>query len=951
MSEMDTAAWQRAKVLMADALERPPAERDAFLRSQCSDADLLQQILELLRHADPASPFLEPPQDARDALSPGTELGPYTIVDLLGRGGMGEVYRARDVRLGRDVAIKVLPGAFAKDPDRVARFEREARAVAALSHPNVLAVFDTGVYLSHPFVVTELLEGQTLTERLAGGALPVRKAIDWGAQIARGLAAAHGKGVTHRDIKPDNVFITTDGLAKILDFGLAQTMAPTTAGTVTALPITDAGMVIGTVGYMSPEQVRGEPIDPRSDLFSFGAVLYEMLTGQRAFRRDTPAETMTAILREEPPDVSAVRAQVGAAIDRIVNHCLEKIPAERFQSARDVAFALDSLSGSGATQTGGMAIAAAVRSGRVRERIAWAAVAVALAAALIARVWAPGFQDAAPPYLATIPLPVGITLPADAPAGRRIAMSPDGRHLAFVGSATGQRNKLWLQALDEPSAKPAEGSDGAQGPFWSADSRFVAFRVGDQLMKASIAGGAATIIGPTRGSGTWNAADVILAGDESDKLLGGDIRIISRTGGEPSPLLTALPSEILLFPTFLPDGQHFLFTAGRSSSDAGLYVGRLGSNERPQLYRARVEIDHGNVFYASGYLVAVRDQNVVAVRFDLKRMALGTDWTSLGGPVEIDPMAGGSAAFSVSQTGVLVYQPSSASSSSRLVWFDRHGAQLSVLGDEADFSNLELSPDGSQLLVSIPDPVAQAGDIWIVETTRGGRTRMTIDASDERSAVWSTDGSSVVYTSKGLDLYTKPLGSSDEKPFLVDGVSKDPRGFSPDGRFFLYRASGRTTGSDLWVRPMEKGGKPHALLNSPFNENAAMFSPDGRWLAYSSDESGRNEVYVTSFPSGAGKWRISTDGGTFPRWRRDGKEMFYLSRDGHMMSVAVKGAGAAFTSANAEELFQTNLAHRPGPPYDVSADGERFVINTRLASNAPPSLTVVVNWPQIAVRK
>ena len=874
---------------------------------------------------------------------------------------MGEVYRARDARLDRDVAIKVLPAAFAQDADRIARFEREAKAIAALSHPNVLAVFDTGLHDGHAYVVTELLEGDTLAARLKAGPLPLRKAIDWGSQVARGLAAAHDKGVIHRDLKPDNIFITADGHAKILDFGLAKALDPVPQGfspaaaTMAVAPITDAGMVMGTVGYMSPEQVRGQAIDARSDLFSFGAVLYEMLTGERAFRRDTGPETMTAILRDDPPDVSATRTQLTPALDRIVRHCLEKQPTERFQTARDVAFALDALSGSGATPASGAAPVTAHGTRITTERIAWSALVLTLAAAIaVLSLKSDGQGVAPPPYIATILLPDGVSLPTGLAQGRKLAISPDGRQLAFVGTSNDRRRpRLWLHSLDRGSATVVDGSEGASGPFWSPDSRFVAFRIGNQLMRARAAGGAATLVGLTSGSGTWNADDVIVVDDENNATgLKGSaaLRMISKNGGDASDVLRAEAGNRILFPSFLPDGQHFLFTYGSPLfPDTGLYLGHLGSPDRTLLARARFEQDAVNVLYAAGQIVSVRNRQIVARSFDPTRFVVGGDVNTIAGPV--DAAIPGSAAFSVSHTGVLVYQPSSSRQGARLAWFDRRGRQVSVLGDEGEYTNVELSPDGSQLLVALPDRALGTRDIWVVDVARGVRTRLTFDPSEERSAVWTADGKGVVYTSKGLNLYTRTVGAGTETPFIIDGVSKDPRGFSPDGRFFAYRATGPRSGNDLWIRPTDGDHTPYPFLSTPFDETEAVFSPDGKWLAYQSEESGRSEVYVTSFPSGSGKWQISTVGGAFPRWRRDGKELFYLAPDNRMMSTRVSGAAGTFTVAAAEPLFLTTAMPGPGFPYDVSLDGERFVINSAISSSAPPMLTIVFNWPQLLTKQ
>lgn len=892
------------------------------------------------------------------ALPAGTRIGPYEITALIGAGGMGEVYRARDTRLNRDVAVKVLPAAFADDADRVARFEQEARVIAALSHPNVLSVFDTGLADSEDsarrlYVVTELLEGQTLGERLKSGAMPVRKATDIAGQIARGLAAAHDKGIVHRDLKPDNVFVSSAGHVKILDFGLARTIAPAGAEETRAA-ITDAGTVLGTVGYMAPEQVRGQPVDARADLFALGAVLYEMLTGRRAFQQPTAAETMTAILKDDPPDLAVARADLNPALDRIVQHCLEKDPAERFQTARDVAFALGSLSGSAVTPLSGAGGALSRRRWRTRyERTAWAIVTVLLIGALIwmrALSHSPNDGFAAPHY-ATVLLPEGVTLPGDQPAGHRFAISPDGTRLAFLGTAD-RRTMLWLRSLNETSARLIEGSEGATGPFWSPDGRILAFRQKDQLMKLDAgSGGRAVAAGTLPGVGAWMRGpadeDLIFASRDADHT----IRLLNREGGTWTDLFTRASqvTEIYAYPAPLHDGRHFLFAYARPNepSSYGLYLGRIGSTEKTQIDRANLNVDSINSQYASGYLVSVSNLMVRARRFDPTTRTLERESVDIAGPVAGNART--SAAFSVSQNGVLAFQPIATREGSRLLLVERSGRVVRTLADTARYSNVELSPDGSRLVVSVPDETASR-DIWVVDLARGVRTRATYDPSEERSAVWGPDGKSLVYTSKGLDLYVRPLGAGAEATFLKDGRSKDPRAFSPDGAVFAYRVTGAATGNDIWTwRPADRH-EPTPFLVTPFDENYAAFSPDGRWMAYASDESGRPEVYVTAFPSGEGKWQISTGGGSFPRWRIDG-EIVYLGADNAMMVAKVKGAGSAVEVSAAEPLFQTSAVAGPGSPFDMTADGRYFVINSTIPSNAPASLSILYNWPALLKKR
>jgi eukaryotic-like serine/threonine-protein kinase len=890
----------------------------------------------------------------------GTKLGPYEVIARLGAGGMGEVYRARDARLDRQVAIKVLPAAVAEDAGRVARFEQEAKAIAALSHPNVLAVFDTGLVdtgrasARQLYVVTELLEGETLGERLRSGALPVRKSIDIAAQIARGLAAAHERGFVHRDLKPDNVFVTTAGHVKILDFGLARPVPVAEHGGLneTRVAMTDAGTILGTAGYMAPEQVQARQVDARADLFALGVVLYEMLAGRRAFLRDTPVETLTAVLNDDPPDPTTLRADVAPALGRIVHHCLEKSPDQRFQTARDVAFALEALSGSGATTRLGT-FAHAPRFGITRERLAWVTIVAGLAAALV-WLWA---APAAPPTSFTAPhrttllLPTGVTLPLYLDPAERFAISPDGTRLAFVGVAAGGGTRLWLQSLNEDGARVVEDSEGAAAPFWSPDSRIVAFRLANQMMKMDVAGGRPVAFGPMQHGAAWgrraSGEDVIVTAFDTDQAM--VLRGMSLGGGTTIDLSTPLAGvrEFHGYASLLPDGRHVLFAYGQEGNPStyGFYVSAIGSRVKTRVAATSSSLDHPNSLYASGQLLWARQQTITARAFDLETLTVEPTGRDVAGPIEAAPNR--SAAFSVSQNGVLVYQPMLAHTQSRLTVVDRSGKEVRTLADEGEYSNVELSPDGSRLAVSLPDPTTRMRDIWVVDMARGIRSRLTFDPSDERSAVWSRDGRSLGYTSKGLDLYTRPLGMGAESPLVKDGLSKDPRGWSPDGRYFLYRVTGPETRNDLWIKPLDGDQKPRPFLVTSFDENWAVFAPDGRWVAYASDESGRSEVYVTAFPSAEGKWQISTDGGRFPRWRADGKEIMYLSDEGNVTSVKVDTTGVSPSISPAVGLFKAMVLPLPGTPFDMSADGKLFVVNRAIVSKTPPSLVLVYNWPQL----
>lgn len=881
-------------------------------------------------------------------LAAGTRIGSYEIVGSLGAGGMGEVYRAKDPALGREVAIKVLPDAFAGDPDRLARFEREAKALAAINHPNIAQVY--GFEKAPAALVMELLEGRTLRDVLSEGPLPARKAIDYGAQLARGLAAAHDRGLIHRDLKPENIFVLTDGRIKILDFGLArQADTPISGATQTmtgAFRGTDPGTVMGTVGYMAPEQVRGAALDHRADLFALGAVIYEMIAGERAFRRDTAAETMTAILREDPPDLSSSRAHLSPAIDRIVRHCLEKNPIERFQTARDVAFALDSLSGSGSGS--GAAIAAEPVARSHRERWTWAAVVAALLAAVALLALRPGAAEDAPagaPMRVTLPLPEGIRLSDAIMISAKLGLSPDGQHLAFIGVDAANERSLWLHTLREPAARKIDDTLLAAGTVWSPDSQWLLFGIfnpsGTPLKKLAIAGGAPITIGDRAGPTAWAPDGTILV-----EPIRGE-RVLLRTTSSGGPMTPVVPrvfnqttnSQL----AFLPDGRHYLhrFLTPAVPPTLGTYVGSLDSPDRHLLLSGN---DISQALATKGMLVYARNGTLLAQPFDDATLKITGDPATIAEGVE---QTVGGAAFTVSQTGILAYYPRLANAGSRLTWLDRRGVSLGTVADEADYSNLELSPDGRRMLVSVREGGA-ARDIYIVDTVRGLRQRLTFDPSEERSAIWSADGARVIYNSKGLDLYQRSAGfTGSDTALLTNGISKDPNDVSPDGRHMLFRASSTESGNDVWTMPLDGSTPPQKLLGSAFNENAAQFSPDGRSVVYIADEAGRPEVYVISLEPGGSKIQISTDGGSSPRWRRDGQEIVYLNTDHTMMSVPVKGSGDRFEAGTPSSLFHVDHGPTAGPVFDVTADGQRFIVNMAVPSKVPPHVVVIVNWPSL----
>ncbi|MFN2480058.1 MAG: protein kinase, partial [Pyrinomonadaceae bacterium] len=834
------------------------------------------------------------------ALSPNTRLGRYEIRAQIGAGGMGEVYLARDPKINRDVAIKVLPADFSSDAERLRRFEQEAQAAGALNHPNILSIYDVDTHDGSPYVVSELLEGETLREQLGGAPLPARKALDYALQTARGLAAAHEKGIVHRDLKPENLFVTQDGRVKILDFGIAKLVEPRDGSEArTDLPTrklnTEPGVVVGTVGYMSPEQVRGQRVDHRSDIFSLGVVLYEMLSGRRAFHGGSAVETLNAILKEDPPELSESNGQINPALERVVGHCLEKSPGQRFQSAWDVAFALEALSGLSSSRTGAAALPLTSGWTKNRERVAWAVAGILLLGLLAALPFAIAHLRRAPVEERVLRL--SLLPPENASMSRIVpamALSPDGRRLAFIATFEG-RELLWVRSLDSHSAQALPGTEGASGaspPFWSPDGRFIGFFGGGKLKKIEASGGPPQSLCDTAASrgGTWNRDGVIIFGDTS-----GPLYRVSASGGEPTPVMPLDQSRLESshrWPQFLPDGRHFLyFVRSGQIESRGVYVGSLDSKETKRLIPTAL-----NATYAPpGLLLFMREETLMAQKFDAEKLELAGEPFPVAEHVAYN-IGLGRGAFSVSENGVLAFR-SGSGDRDRLLWFDRGGKQIGTLGAPGIYFTLWLSPDERQAAVESTDPRMGTPDIWLFDLARGIPSRFTTDPAGDTSPLWSPDGSRVVFSSsrEGVrHLYQKiASGGGQEELLFKSSEEKVPDDWSSDGQLILYQTLNPKTKWDLWVLPMSGDRQPAPFLRTEFNEVQAQFSRDGKWVAYTSDVSGAPEVYVQTFPASGGRWRVSTGGGSQPRWRRDGRELFYIAPDRKLMAVSIK-PGAAF---------------------------------------------------------
>jgi eukaryotic-like serine/threonine-protein kinase len=897
------------------------------------------------------------------AIAAGTRLNHYEIIAPLGAGGMGEVYRARDSRLGREVAVKLLPAAFANDAERLRRFEQEARATSSLNHPNILTVYDIGTAASEdggaPYIVAELLEGAELRALLKGGALPARKAVDYARQVAEGLAAAHEKGVVHRDLKPENLFVTTDDRVKILDFGLARVKPPrgqvkVDSEAATEKPLTSPGAVMGTVGYMSPEQVRGQEADHRTDIFAFGVVLYEMLSGRRAFTGESAVEVMNAILKEEPPELGETSRQVNPQLEKIVRRCLEKRPERRFQTASDLGFALEALSSPSTArlETAAALPAATERAGKARlfgnARLAWLAAAGLLLVSLLSLPLAVKYLRQSPP-VAPVAARFTIAAPEKATAIAGPELSPDGRNLVFAVVVEGRRS-LWLRPLGSLTAQPLSGTEGVFGsPIWSPDSRSLGFFAGRELRKLDLAGGAPQTLCKmpadigTLVSGTWNRDGVILFSDFTG------IYRVPATGGEPTLVLRSDQPFLYRWPVFLPDGRHFLVRRSRTQGAAETHLVALDRQETTRLLAA-----DSQARYANGHLLFVRAGVLLAAPFDADSLRLTGEPFVVADKVRVvgNPSRG---FFSVSDNGSLVYDPNALTDNQRLTWMDRAGKPLGTVGPTGEYEAPRLAPDGKRVAVARREPQSQNWDIHVIDLARGTSSRLTFDPDDDRYPVWSPDGRHIAWRAnrdRAFQIYQKlASGVGPEELLLKADVAITPGSWSADGRFLLYSRLDPTTREDLWALPLAGDRQPSPFLQTPFSENNGRFSPDGRWIAYTSDDQGRPEVYVQTFPASGGKWQISTNGGLQPWWRGDGKELYYLSSDGKLMAVEVK-PGGSFEAGAPRALFDLAPVRAIGgaTSYAVTAAGDRFLFVTAREEAASLQFTVVVNWAAEAKR-
>ena len=896
-------------------------------------------------------------------LNPGNKLGPYEILSPLGAGGMGEVYRARDTRLGRDVAIKVLPAHLSANLDLKQRLEREAKAISSLNHPHICTLHDVGSQDGVDFLVMEHLEGETLADRLHRGALALDEALKIGIQVADALDKAHARGIVHRDLKPANVMLTKNG-TKLMDFGLAKPapgvssasgvgpLTPTTptmsvaALSASASPLTQKGTVVGTFQYMAPEVLQGAEADARSDIFSFGCVLYEMIAGRRAFEGKSQFSVLGAILDHEPERISAVKPGSPARLDETVRRCLAKNPDQRYGCMHDVRLQLEGLAEAG-PQAGVAQVESLKPAG---SRLAWLVAGIAALVALsVGAAYVFQAPKPAPVVRSSILPPTGTSFVTMLPLAGPPAFSPDGTALTF--SARDEKGKvlLYVRSLTSLTAQPLAGTDEAIYPFWSPDSREIGFFAGGKLKKIRASGGPPQILCDATNSrgGTWSKDGIIVF---TPSTVQGLFRV-STAGGNPEPaskLDVSRNENSHRWPAFLPDGKHFLFWARSSlGSEANvLYVGELGSLQAKVLIKS-----DSMAIYASGHLLFMRDQSLMAQPFNPGRLELTGDPAPIAEHVAING-ATARPLFSSSETGALVYQAGETSGGWDLLWWGRDGKQAGAIPQSDRYLTPTLSPDGTRLAVSVFTGNQGIGDIWIFDLARGTNTRLTFGPASQSAPIWTPDGKTVLYASTvngSPHIYGKSAdGSGAQRVVLASSdVVEVPGSFSPDGRYLVYerRLTKSETGYHLWVLPLFGDGKPFPIVQTAFEEMEPAVSPDGKWMAYQNNESGRREVYITAFPGGGAKWQVSTNGATTPKWRRDGKELFFLDASDNLVAVDVNTSSNAVRLGTPHVLFQAAGVQREYGPYDVTADGKKFLINSGNLKEGANPLTLVLNWP------
>jgi eukaryotic-like serine/threonine-protein kinase len=944
--------WKQVSELYDAARARQTDARTAFLAEACGTDEALRQEVQALLDQPTSPRVLERMTPSAVAGAMGSEagsdltgrrFGPYLLRERIGAGGMGEVYRARDTKLGRDVAIKVLPQAFADDPDRIARFEREARVLASLDHPHIGTIHGIEESDGIRALVLALVEGETLADRITSGPLPVAEVLEYAKQITEALEAAHDKNIIHRDLKPGNIKITPAGVIKVLDFGLAKLWTGETASTrgdnLTPSSMQSAGTrmgtILGTAAYMSPEQARGKPVDRRTDIWAFGCVLFEMLTGTRAFAGQDAADVLAGIIEREP-DFKSLPATTPPAILRLLRRSLEKDHRRRLSDIADARLEIDE------------AIAEPAAPVALPTGARWRVVAVAslLTAIVLSGLVALYLRQGVPELAINR---FEIVTPSPTFDSVSFALSPNGRQLLFIANAGGQQ-QLWIRPLDQTLAQPLAGTEGASFPFWAPDSRSIGFFADRKLKRLDLSGGQPLELAdaPVALGGSWSSEGTILFASNESLLITKLMRVPA-TGGVTTPVPGA-DFGSPRFPEFLPDGRHFLFFMRWTSGDRdGVYLGALDTPE----VRRLLTIDQAVAYAPPGYLLFVRQGVLMAVSFD------ASSGTVVGEPMPVahavNSIPGRRGAFSVSSNGLLAHRAGSVSGR-QLTWFDRAGKVVGTMGppDSGPFASPDIAPDGQR--VAIGRGVAGNVDIWLLDAAANVWSRFTFDPSGENYPVWSPDGTRLVFTSDRAredrqltQIFDKPSDGSGDARLLFTSTSNQvwPLDWSSDGRALLYSNQDPKTDGDLWALPLTGDRTPFPVVRTPFLEDEGQFSPDGRWVAFRSNQSGRDEIYVQAFPGLAGSQLVSTRGGSQPRWRRDGKELFYVAADETLMVVSIgSAAGQKLGTGKPVPLFRTRLAagDQPKQQYAVAPDGQRFLMNVLAEEANVPPITIVQNW-------
>ena len=896
-------------------------------------------------------------------LAPGTQLGPHQIEAPLGAGGMGEVYRARDTRLGRTVAIKILPAHLSADAVRKQRFEREAKTISSLNHPHICVLYDVGHQDGIDYLVMECVEGETLAKRLEKGPLPLEQVLKLGAQIADALDKAHRSGVVHRDLKPGNIMLTSAG-AKLLDFGLAKSAAVMSGVTLTAAvptnpvtPVTQEGSIVGTFHYMSPEQVEGKEVDGRSDIFSLGAVMYEMVTGKRAFEGKSQYSVASAILEKEPESIATIKPLTPPGLDHAIRRSLAKDPDERWQMARDLALELKWIAEGGSQA--GVAVPLA-RPRRKREWLAWTVAVVfggVAAAALV--LYQRQSNTVLPVVVSELTPPAGTHF--NSFVNGRPVISPDGRSVVFSARGASATSGLWVRSLDGSPPQMIPGTEEAGGAFWSPDSKQIGFVTNRKLTIVPASGGPSVTLHEGRiGGVAWSQnGTIIFVGDQG-------IYQMPAAGGKATLVVPRdSPKYAFMFnPVFLPDSKYFLYAGATNPADVSVYLASLDGKENRLLLQGT-----GRAIYASGFLLYERGTSVMAQPFEPRT----GQFTGTSRPVVEQVQQGPfTSFFDVSQNGILIYEPNTRTpTATQLGWYDRTGKKLSSIGVPAIHFDLRLSPDGHRLASSAGGPKSE---IWVDDLDRGVRMRLTFDPeTDNGIPVWSPDGKyllfSTLLTSKaGVGIFRKAANGAGRLEMLLPTDKPDREtwatDWSRDGRFVLFSRGGLANGAnaDIWVLPMTGKTEPLLFLHAAATAFDGQFSPDARWVAYTSRESGRNEVYVVPFDAArlqggaggeitpGGKWQISSEGGQVPRWRKDGKELYYLGGlDNAITAVEVDGRGASFSVGRSQRLFVAPV-NPFASTFDVAPDGQRFAMSASPEEEEPP-LVLMVNWTAVLKKK